>query len=297
MRSVPAAFIVVLLVFPLFLAALLTLSVSTWVLDRGFYTALIDDERLYEIPPVVDKAGWDWAARSTGIALFRDPALLREVLTASSMRSQALSVLNEAFDFIDGRSQIFDPSIDLVPLKKAAAAKGGARAALAARTPDRIRLSEMPGTRYVPPRWWGWSGFSALGALVLADVILLALACGSWVAAAFVGGATARERMLWLGGSLLPPSLLVFLCGLGSLAPLAGGWILPAVQSAGLETFGYGPGFTSAVFEAARHAAGRIATGFLATGGVTAGIGTALLVWAMTLGNQASAQPTKEGSV
>lgn len=296
MRSIPAAFIAVLLVVPLFLAALMTVSVSTWVLDRGFYASLIDDERLYEIPAGIGKSEWEEVARDTGIPLLRDPALLREVVTASYMRSQALSVLNEAFDFIDGRSQTFDPSIDLVPLKKAIAAKGGARAALAARTPDRIRLSEMPETRYVPPRWWGRSGFSALGALVLADVILLALACGSWVAAAFVGGATARERMLWLGGSLLPPSLLVFLCGLGSLVPLVGGWILAGIQSAGLEAFGYGPGFSTAVFEAARHAAGRIATGFLATGGVAAGIGTGLLVWAMTMGNQASAQPTKEGS-
>jgi hypothetical protein len=297
MRSVPAALIAVFLVVPLFLAALFTISVSTWVLDRGFYAELIDDERLYEVPKTADRESLEWAAQATGITLLRDPALVKQIVTPGYMRSQALSVLNQAFDFVEGRSRSFDPLIDLIPLKKALTAMGGTRAALASRTPDSIRLSEMPETRYIPPRWWGVSGFSALGALVLADVILLVLAGGFWVAAAFIGGANARERLLWLGGCLAPPAALVFLSGLGSLVPLAGGWMWAGIRSAGLESLGYGPGFPAALFDAARHAVGRVATGFLATGAVAAGIAVAMIVIAVTMPTTGvPAEQQREGS-
>lgn len=282
MRSIPAALIAVFLVVPLFLAALFTVAVSTWVLDRGFYASLIDDERLYEFPRGITNEEWKEAARGSGILLLRDPALMKEIVTPAWMRSQALSVLGQAFDFVEGKASTFDPVLDLAPLKKAIAAKGGARAALASRTPDTIRLSEMPGAEFVPARLWMARGFSALGALVLADVILLLLAGGFWVAAAFIGGANTRERLLWLGGCLLPPAAIVFLSGLGTLVPLAGSWMLEGINSARLESLGFGPGFTEAVIGAARHAVGRVSTGLLATGGIAAGIAVALIVIGVT---------------
>jgi len=338
MRKVPAVLIVVLLVFPLFLAALLTISVSTWALDRGFYAGLLSDERLYEIPALVDGEQWSGGAGLAGLSLFRNPAALREIATGPYMRSQALAVTNEAFDFLDGRSLIFDPAIDLAPLKKALATEAGKRFALAtakglpvcassqgfslkdgtiprcrpssisvekaaalitaalpslaAKLPDTLRLSELPDARYMPPRWWGRSGFSALGALVLADVVLLAIACGFWFAGAFVGGATLKERLLWLGWSLFAPSVLVCLCGIGALIPLAGGWVWDGIRSAELGAVGFSAGFSAAVFEAARHAVWRVTAGFLAAGGIAIGISIGLAVWAMTLGNESK----KEGA-
>jgi hypothetical protein len=338
MRKVPAVLIVVLLVFPVFFAALLTVSVSTWVLDRRFYAGLLSDERLYEIPAIVDGEQWSGAAGLPGLFLFMNPAALREIATGPYMRSQALAVMNEAFDFLDGRSRTLDPAIDLAPLKKALATEAGKRFALAtakslpvcassggfslkdgtiprcrppsisvekaaalitaalpslaAKIPDTLRLSELPEARYMPPRWWGRSGFSALGALILADVVLLAIACGFWVSGAFVGGATVRDRLLWLGWSLFAPSVLVVLCGVGALIPLTGGWVWDGIQSAGLRAAGFSAGFSAAAFEAARHAAWRIAAGFLAAGGVSIGVSIGLVVWAMTLGNESKKEGT-----
>ena len=294
MRSVPAALIAVFLVVPLFFAALFTVSVSTWVLDRGFYTAIIDDERLYEVRGAPDARIWDEAARATGITALRDTAVARKIVTPQYLHSQALSVLNQAFDFMNGPAETFDPVVDLSPLKKALVGMGGARAAAAARIPDSMRLSESPSSHFAPARWWGRSGFSALAGLVLANVVLLVLACGTWVAAAFIGGENTKDRLLWLGGCLLPPSILVFLSGLGTLVPLAGGWMLRGLQSAGLETMGYSAGFVQAVFDAARRALGPIATGFLATGGIAMGIAIALIVIAVTMKSQAALpQPTR----
>jgi hypothetical protein len=338
MRKVPGILIVVLLVFPCFLAALLTISVSTWALDRGFYAGLLADERLYEIPARVDAEQWVETAGLPSLSLFRHTAGLREIASASYMRAQALAVLNEALDFVDGRSRSFDPAIDLAPLKRALATDAGKRFALgvakslpvcasstgfslkdgtiprcrpssvsvekaaaliaaalpslAAKIPDTLRLSDIPQADYIPQRWWGPVGFSALGALVLADVVLLALAGGFWVAAAFVGGATMKERLLWLGSSLAAPSVLVFLCGLASLLPLAGGWVWEGIRSADLGAVGFSAGFTAAVFETARHAIWRVAAGFLAVGGVSLGISIGLVVWAMTL----TGESTKEAA-
>ncbi len=342
MRKVPAVLIVVFLVFPLFCAALLTISVSTWALDRRFYAGLLSDERLYEIPTLLDTTQWSGGTGLAGLSLFRDPAALREIATRPYMRSQALAILNEGFDFLDGRSRTFDPAIDLAPLKKALATEAGKRFALAAarglpvcsssevfslkdgtmprcrpssisvekaaalitaalpslaaRIPDTLRLSELPEARYMPPRWWGQSGFSTLGALILADVVLLALTCGFWVAGAFVGGATLRERLLWLGWSLFAPSVLVLLCGIGALVPLTGGWVWDGIRSAGPGSVGFSAGFSAAVIETARHAVSRVATAFLATGGIALGISIGLVVWAMTLGNEPKNEPRMEGA-
>ncbi len=283
MRSVPAALVAVLLVVPLFLAALFTISVSTWVLDRGFYASLIDDERLYEIRQAPDPRFWQEAARETGIAPLSEPAVARKVLTPQYLRSQALSLLDQAFRFAEGTAGTFDPVVDLSPVKKALAAMGGSRAAEAARIPDSLRLSQVPGARYAPVPWWGRSGFSALGALVLADVVLLLVAAGFWVAAAFIGGETTRDRLLWLGGCLLPPSLIVFLSGVATILPFPAGWLLRSFPSIGLGSLGYSAGFSQAVFEAAGTAAGRAAAGFLATGGIAAGIAVAIIVIGATM--------------
>ena len=342
MRKVPAVLIVVFLVFPLFCAALLTISVSTWALDRRFYAGLLSDERLYEIPTLLDNTQWSGSTGFAGPFLFRNPAALREIATGPYMRSQALAIMNAGFDFLDGRSHTFDPAIDLAPLKKALATEAGKRFALAtarglpvcassegfslkegtiprcrpssisvekaaalitaalpslaAKLPDTLRLSELPEARYIPPRWWGRSGFSALGALVLADVVLLVIACGFWVAGALVGGATLRERLLWLGWSLFAPSVLVCLCGIGALIPLAGGWVWDGIRSAELGAVGFSAGFSTAVFEAARHAVWRVTAGFLAAGGIAIGISIGLVVWAMTLGSDPKNEPRMEGA-
>jgi hypothetical protein len=342
MRKVPAVLIVVFLVFPVLLAALLTISVSTWALDRQFYAGLLSDERLYEIPAFVDGEQWSGGTGFAGFSLFRNPAAMREIATRPYMRSQALAIMNEGFDFLDGRSPIFDPAINLAPLKKALATEAGKRFALAtarglpvcassegfslkdgtiprcrpssisvekaaalitaalpsltARIPDALRLSELPEARYIPPRWWSQSGFSALGALVLADVVLLTLACGFLVAGAFVGGATLRERLLWLGWPLFAPSVLVFLCGIGALVPLAGGWVWDGIRSVNLGSVGFSPGFSAAFFETARHAVWRVAAAFLATGGIALGISIGLVVWAMTLGNDPKNEARTEGA-
>jgi len=121
MRRVPAILIVIFLACPFLSAAFLTISLSTWTMDRGLYLDILDDARLYEVPDAVSSATWSSAGiegmgglqwRSVGRAA-------RVVLTPEYLRSQAVRIVNEVFDFFDGRSSRFDPSIDTMPVKAA----------------------------------------------------------------------------------------------------------------------------------------------------------------------------------
>jgi hypothetical protein len=133
MRKLPAILIVVFLVFPLFLAALYTIAISTWVLDRELYVRVLSDIRLYEIPRTSNMNRiwiWPWTAEAWG---FPAPAYfaLREVATPDYMKTQALAVFQDAWDFIMGRSARFGSAIDLTPIKKSLAGEGGKRYAQA----------------------------------------------------------------------------------------------------------------------------------------------------------------------
>ncbi len=134
MRKVLAGFLSVVLVFPLFMAALVTVAVSTWVLDRDLYTRVLGDARLYEIPAGSRTEGflyWPWTPELGAVPPASASAALREVVTADYMKSQALALLDDSFDFVEGRSEILDPVIDLVPVKNALKGEGGKRFARA----------------------------------------------------------------------------------------------------------------------------------------------------------------------
>jgi hypothetical protein len=130
-------------------------------------------------------------------------------------------------------------------------------------------------------------GFPALGALVLADIVLLVLAGGFLIAAVFIGGATRYERLQWAGWPLLVPAVGAFLVGL-SIVLGSFGWVRWGIESARLGTYGFGSPFITALIDAAQHAMTRIGVGFIATGAVTAGIALGFLggSWSIPLENR-----------
>jgi hypothetical protein len=328
MRKVLAAFMAVCFVFPLFMAALVTIGVSTWALDRDLYARVLSDSRLYEIPTGAKIEGflyWPWTPELGAVPLSAASIALKEVITPEYMRTQAVSFLNASFDFMDGRSQVFDPSIDLSPVKKALRGEGGKRFARAlaealpacssqsafvlkngvlpgcrptsvsvtraadailqtlpttiAKIPDSFRVNDDP-SPLLDRRHWeiGW-GFPALRALIVADLALMFIACCAWLLAAVIGGRDARGRLYWLGGSLLPPAVVVFLIGLMVNTGIVADAARYGIESARLSTLGFSRSFITGLFGAAGAMIGRVAAGFLATGAIAVGIAVALLFW------------------
>lgn len=140
MRQAIAVIMVILLVFPLIFAAMMSFSVGTWALDRGFYLQLASDERIYEA--ILRENAWEEAqidevAEIEGIPSDALVRALREVVTPNYLRSQAVSVINRTFDGIEGKTSSLELSMDITPLKDRLRSDGGDRFArsLAANLP------------------------------------------------------------------------------------------------------------------------------------------------------------------
>jgi hypothetical protein len=302
--------------------------VSTWTLDRSFYLGLLADERLYQIPDAVSSATLvpSDVPGLHGLTMRSAGRAAREVITPAYMRSQAARVVNEVFDYLDGRSAL-EITLDMAPVKQALAGDagrrfsrilaedlpvGGSAASFAVRPltlpssrpsslsvdkaaaiiqaglptfagsiPDTVRLASP--NIYFPGSWRGGMGFSAMGFLVMADVVLLILAGGVWTGAAFVGGANRFERLQWFGWSLFVPAVAVFLVGLLVDLSMLSRWVRWGIESAALDAQGFGPPFVAALVDVARHAIARVGTGFLATGAIAGGMAMGLLGWSWSI--------------
>jgi hypothetical protein len=134
MRKLFALIILTVVFFPLAVAAMTLTAIRPWVLDRNFYERLVSDEQLYdalltgELPNqfnrfvFVDKDQLPLGALSIA---------LREVVTASYLRTQSVAMINQVFDFIDGRKANFEVSFDVSSLKIALGGEAGIRFAKA----------------------------------------------------------------------------------------------------------------------------------------------------------------------
>ena len=317
MRWLPALLLVVFLAIPLFIGGLSSVAVSTFVLDRGWYAGFLSDDRLYEIPDAVSSATWQ--TTFPGLSAF-PPAMgreaLRELLPPAYLRDQAGAVMDQVFAFLWGRGPL-DLSVDLSPVKKSLVGTGAHRFALALAKdlPENTASGALPARGSIPssrPKGWTvdqtarfiesslptvlagvpdrlaladrvplpWNGFSAFGMLIGAAAFLLVLACGAWFGSGFAFSSVKRERLLWLGGSLLAPALCILSVGIfTALSPLALSWARIGISYTDFAPVGVGQAFVEALVDAVRLSLGRVSTGFLATGGIAAGIGIALLVW------------------
>ncbi|MBK9121631.1 MAG: hypothetical protein IPM16_00720 [Chloroflexi bacterium] len=140
MRKSLALFIVIAVFMPLALAAMSLAAVRPWLLDRAFYTALVSDARLYE-PMLTDEVPI-WLIDVEVIAAQQIPdnalsAALREVVTPTLLRDQAVQAVNQAFDQLDRFDNQMTITFDLISVKAAFTGDAGARfaAALAAALP------------------------------------------------------------------------------------------------------------------------------------------------------------------
>jgi hypothetical protein len=134
MRKFFALFLIVVLVAPMIVATISMLSVDSWILDRDFYVQALSDERLYEgllneeLPNRLNQQVLQEMDNLPSSAL---SAALRTVVTPDYLRTQAVSMTNELFDFFEGRAPAPQLSLDLQPIKQQIAGEAGPRFARA----------------------------------------------------------------------------------------------------------------------------------------------------------------------
>lgn len=134
MRKLSALAILAVVFLPLVFAAMTMLAIRPWIFDRGFYERLVGDERLYE--GILND---DLASRFEPGVFTPEEQLplgalsiaLHEVMTADYLRTQSLNVIDDVFEFIEGRTTTFEAQLDIVPIKSALMGGGRTRFATA----------------------------------------------------------------------------------------------------------------------------------------------------------------------
>jgi uncharacterized membrane protein len=147
-------------------------------------------------------------------------------------------------------------------------------------TPDQISLSREQLNLRAEWRPFNLLFLGSLG-LSLTIGLLLMVAGVFWLAAAFIGGTNRRERMMWLGCSLLIPAALVLIMGLAINSPFTTGSIGFGLERSryAIEGVQYSAALRQAIVEMASRALAAVAGGFLIAGGVSTAMACGLLVW------------------
>jgi uncharacterized membrane protein len=146
--------------------------------------------------------------------------------------------------------------------------------------PDQINLSREP---FDLRTEWRPFNLIFLGNLGLSMTIgmLLVLSGVVWLAAGFIGGTNRRERLLWLGWSLLVPAALVLIMGIAIGTPIATGSIWLGLERSrfAIEGVQYSAALRQAIVEMASRALAAVAGGFLIAGGISTALAIGLIGW------------------
>ena len=124
------------------------------------------------------------------------------------------------------------------------------------------------------PRIEGLGEVGLQQAVTTAVIILGVIALGAWLSTGIIAGDSAGSRLRWLGVTLLLPSVIVALIGLGIVSVSA----LAIDRSAVMIDGGISSRLSETVYEALTGGVGRISTSFLIAGGIPSVIGLGLLV-------------------
>jgi hypothetical protein len=122
MRKFIAIFLVIFLVFPLLLSAQAAISVTSWALDRQFYIDTLDQPQIYSTlttSPMIDKLLHVRLGLPPEADTSELESILKGILTTDYMRGQVSEFINALFDYLQGKTDTFAPTLDAVPLKTA----------------------------------------------------------------------------------------------------------------------------------------------------------------------------------
>ena len=122
MRKFIAIFLTIFLVFPLLLSAQAAVSVTSWALDRQFYIDALDQPQVYATftsGPMIDKLLHEQLGLPPEADTSELESVLKGILTPDTMRDQVSELINSLFDYLQGKTDTFAPTLDAVPLKTA----------------------------------------------------------------------------------------------------------------------------------------------------------------------------------
>ncbi len=127
MRKFFALLLTVFIFSPMAAGAMALVGINSWLFNRDFYTDIAGSEALYgallseEMPAYLNRE----VPAADGIPPAALGAGLREVLNAGYLRDQAVTIVNELFDALEGKDYTLYIAVDLIPIKEALRGDGG----------------------------------------------------------------------------------------------------------------------------------------------------------------------------
>jgi len=122
MRKFIGGIFALVLVLPLLLAAQASVSVITFALDRDFYIRAVDSQPVYDVilsERIISQLVFERFPLPPEADTRPLENFLQDTLTRDYLREQLSRVINDLFDFLQGRSDEFQPSINIAPVKNA----------------------------------------------------------------------------------------------------------------------------------------------------------------------------------
>jgi hypothetical protein len=126
MRKFLAIIFTICLVFPMLLASQVALSTATWALDRRFYIETLENERLYQAMISDEVLGAELRSRFSLPADTDTQALLSffgSIISQDYFQEQVTNNINGLFDSLQGKTDPFEPAINLAPIKSSLTAE------------------------------------------------------------------------------------------------------------------------------------------------------------------------------
>jgi len=122
MRKLIVIILAITLVFPLLLSAQAVVSVSSWALDRQFYIDALDQPKIFSTltsSPMIDKFLHERLELPPEADTSKLVSVLKGILTTNYIRGEVSVFINTLFDYLQGKTDTFAPTLNLVPLKTA----------------------------------------------------------------------------------------------------------------------------------------------------------------------------------
>jgi len=253
-------------------------------------------------------------------------ALIRSLVTPDYFKGQVASMVNQAFDYLEGNTEVLQLAFDLTQIKdeffgpnqdqllhdlaKALPVCQKGQIANSSNlpfckpefidedtfvehylkltlpillmiVPDKTSVGEQIDLRSeiqnIPVFF---QQFTYLGNYRNALLLLAGLALLFWFLTALIAGKDGRERLKWLGWTLMLPALLVLFFGIISETDLARNLIQLGLHNTNLQNLENMPFLTQEIINLLEPTfLSKFRTGFITTGGIASAIGLGFIAW------------------
>ena len=122
MRKIIGVVLAVAIAMPLILSSEIVAAVANWAFDRNIYIEALTSEAVREqilSEETVQTLLQENTANIEGYDVAAMNALLQTLITPEFMENQVADLTNQLFDYLEGKTEILELSLDLTPFKTA----------------------------------------------------------------------------------------------------------------------------------------------------------------------------------